>query len=67
MRPKVYVLTSVFNDEKNIERSICSILSQSYKYFQYIIIDDGSTDKSKSIIKKTINKVSQLSPAPIMR
>ena len=56
MSPKVYVLTTVFNDEKNIERSICSILSQSYKYFQYIIIDDGSTDKSKSIIKKTINK-----------
>ena len=38
--------------QKYLEKSIKSVLSQSYKNFELIIIDDGSTDKSKKIIEK---------------
>ena len=42
---------SVFNDEKFLKSSIDSILNQSYNNFEFIIIDDGSTDSTLSIIK----------------
>ena len=41
----------VFNAEKYLKDSIDSILNQSYKNFEFIIINDGSTDKSIEIIK----------------
>lgn len=42
----------VYNSEKYIEQSINSILNQTYKNFELIIINDGSTDGSENIIKK---------------
>ena len=50
-RPKLSVITIVYNDEKNIAECIRSILSQTYGNFQYIIIDDCSTDETPNIIK----------------
>lgn len=49
---KLDVLMSTYNDEKYIEESISSILNQSYKNFNFIIIDDSSTDNTLEIIKK---------------
>lgn len=48
----VTVLMPVFNGEKYLVQAIDSILSQTYKNFEFLIIDDGSTDKSIKIIKK---------------
>jgi len=57
---------SVYNEEKYVSSAIKSILSQTYPYFEFIIINDGSNDKSEEIIKsfdderiiyKKINKV----------
>lgn len=48
--PKVSVLMSVYNAEKYLKTAIESILNQSYKNFNFIIVDDGSTDSSKDII-----------------
>ena len=45
------VLMSVYNGEKYINRSIESVLKQSYNNFEFIIIDDGSTDKTVEIIE----------------
>ena len=47
----ISIITVVFNGEKTIEKSIQSVLKQSYKNFELIIIDGGSTDDIK-IIKK---------------
>jgi glycosyltransferase involved in cell wall biosynthesis len=45
------VIMPVFNAEKYLKDSIKSILNQTYKNFEFIIINDGSTDKSIEIIK----------------
>jgi len=42
----------VYNGEKYLKESINSILNQTYKNFEFIIINDGSTDKSEEIINK---------------
>lgn len=47
---KVNVLMPVYNGEKYLREAIESILNQTYKDFTFIIIDDGSTDQSVSII-----------------
>ena len=48
---KVSVIMSVYNAEKYLKYSIESILNQTYKNIEFIIINDGSTDDSLSIIK----------------
>ena len=50
-KPKISVLMSVYNGEKYLNYSIESILSQSFKDCEFIIIDDGSTDDSLKIIE----------------
>jgi glycosyltransferase involved in cell wall biosynthesis len=49
------ILTTTFNCENYIERSLLSIMSQSYKDFKCYITDDLSTDTTVDIIKKTIS------------
>jgi glycosyltransferase involved in cell wall biosynthesis len=48
--PRVSVLMSVFNGERYLRESIDSILSQSFSDFEFLIINDGSSDASRSII-----------------
>ena len=48
--PLVSVIMPVYNCEKYVEEAIDSILNQSYKNIELIIIDDGSKDKSIDII-----------------
>ena len=48
--PKISVLMSVRNGEKYLHKSIPSILSQSFKDFEFIICDDGSTDKTLDVL-----------------
>ena len=53
---KVSVLMTVYNTEKYLQSSINSILNQSFKKWELIIVDDCSTDKSKRILQKIKNK-----------
>ena len=50
--PKISVLMPVYNGEKYITSAIESILHQTFRNFECIIIDDCSTDKTWNIIKK---------------
>ncbi len=50
-KPLISVVMPVYNAEKYLRDSVESILEQTYKNFEFIIIDDGSTDKSAAIIK----------------
>lgn len=54
--PKVTVLMPVYNAEEFLAEAIESILKQSYRAFEFLIINDGSTDKSESIIKQYASK-----------
>ena len=49
--PLLTVLMPVYNAEKFLAESINSILSQTYSNFEFVILDDGSTDNSLKIIK----------------
>jgi glycosyltransferase involved in cell wall biosynthesis len=51
---KVSIIIPVFNDEKHISETIDSVINQSYKDWECIIVNDGSHDKSFEIIYKKI-------------
>lgn len=53
--PTISIITPVYNSEKLISETIESVLSQTYKDFEMIIIDDCSKDNSSKIIKKYCN------------
>ena len=52
MRKKFSVIMPVYNVEKYLDKSIESLLKQTYKNFELLIINDGSKDKSQEIIEK---------------
>ncbi len=55
--PKVSIITVCFNAEKYIERTIESVISQTYPNIEYVIIDGKSKDRTVEIIKKYEQKI----------
>lgn len=51
MKPVISVVMPVFNGEKYLRLAMESILNQTFKDFEFIIINDGSTDKTEKILK----------------
>jgi glycosyltransferase involved in cell wall biosynthesis len=56
---KISVITVVLNSRQYIEDCIRSVLSQTYKDIEYIVVDGGSTDGTKEIIRKRGDEISQ--------
>ncbi|RXK00110.1 glycosyl transferase family 2 [Arcobacter sp. CECT 8986] len=56
----VSVIMSVYNDEKYVSIAIDSILKQSFENFEFIIINDGSIDRTLEILKKYKGKDSRI-------
>ncbi len=52
----VSVIIPTFNREVYLEEAIQSVISQSYRPIECIVVDDGSTDKTKEIIEKFISE-----------
>lgn len=48
---KISIITVNYNDADGLGRTIQSVISQTYKDFEYIVIDGGSSDSSTSVIK----------------
>lgn len=55
-QPLVSIIMPVYNCEKYLTESIGSVISQSYQNWELIIVDDGSKDKSVSIIESYVEK-----------
>jgi len=49
--PQVSVIMPVFNAERYVTHAVKSILSQDFDDFEFLIFDDGSTDRSRSILE----------------
>src|SRR6187402_2271204 len=58
--PLISIVTVVYNAKETIERTIKSVISQSYKNIEYIVIDGGSTDGTLDIINKYKSDISKL-------
>lgn len=49
---KIIIITSCYNHEKYVAEAIESVLNQTYSYFDFYIVNDGSEDNSAAVIEK---------------
>ncbi len=49
---QISVVMPVWNMAKHLDRSIATILNQTYRDFELIIVDDGSTDDSPEVLER---------------
>ncbi|PIT97289.1 hypothetical protein COT77_02255 [Candidatus Berkelbacteria bacterium CG10_big_fil_rev_8_21_14_0_10_41_12] len=56
-KPLVSIITPAYNRADLIEETILSVLNQDYPYIEYIVLDDGSTDKTLEVIKRYKSKL----------
>lgn len=50
--PKVSLVIPAFNEEKYIEKTLQAVLNQDYTDFELIVVDNGSTDRTREIVGK---------------
>lgn len=63
-KPVVSIITSCLNCENTIEKTIQSVLCQTYPNIEYIIIDGGSTDGTLNIIQKYKSEIAKIISEP---
>ena len=56
--PKISVIVPIYNSGKYLDKCLKSLLNQTFKDFEVIIVNDGSTDNSQEIIDKYTKKSS---------
>ena len=61
---KVSIITSVFNNKNTVSEAIESVLNQTYKDIEYIVIDGGSTDGTIDIINSYKGKITKFISEP---
>lgn len=59
MQPKLSVITIVYNNVRDIERTMLSVLNQTYTHIEYILIDGNSSDGTKEVISKYAGKLAR--------
>jgi len=64
MRPQISVVIAVFNGADQLQRSIASVINQTYPYKELIIMDGGSTDGTVDIIRANSDSISYWESKP---
>src|SRR5438270_13886525 len=50
--PQVSVILPVYNRQAWVERAVSSVLAQTYRSFELIVVDDGSTDATRRVLDR---------------
>jgi len=64
IKPKLSVITVVYNNVQHVERTLQSVLNQTYIDIEYIVIDGASTDGTLDIIERYKNQITKLISEP---
>jgi glycosyltransferase involved in cell wall biosynthesis len=59
-KPTLSVITIVYNNVHDIERTMLSVLNQSYAHIEYIVVDGASTDGTLEIIQRYQDRISKV-------
>ena len=62
--PLISIVTVTFNAEQHVEQTIQSVTEQSFKGYEYIIIDGASTDRTPTIVSQYQNQISTFLSEP---
>ncbi|QBD79546.1 glycosyltransferase [Ktedonosporobacter rubrisoli] len=54
LQPRVSIIVPARNEERNIRRCVTSLLEQDYPNYEVIVVDDGSTDATASILDELV-------------
>ena len=54
---KISIITINYNDKKGLEKTIKSVFNQTFRDFEFIVIDGGSTDGGKEILEQNSEKI----------
>jgi glycosyltransferase involved in cell wall biosynthesis len=60
MTPRVSVVTTVYNGEPYVDRAIPGILGQTFEDFEWILVDDGSQDRTPEILRELAGRDSRV-------
>jgi glycosyltransferase involved in cell wall biosynthesis len=63
-QPVLTVITIVYNNVRDIERTMLSVLDQTYKNIEYVVIDGASNDGTLTVIEKYEHRISKLISEP---
>lgn len=58
-KPRLSVITIVYNNVQHIERTMLSVINQTYADIEYIVVDGASTDGTVDIIKKYEHRIAR--------
>jgi glycosyltransferase involved in cell wall biosynthesis len=62
--PRLSVITIVYNNVRDIERTLLSVLDQTYPAIEYIVVDGASTDGTQEVIKRYESRISKFISEP---
>lgn len=62
--PKLSIITIVYNNVRDIERTIQSVINQTYKKIEYIVIDGASTDGTLDVVNQYQDHISKIVSEP---
>ena len=59
-QPLISVVTPVYNTEKYLAECIASVLGQTYQNWEYVIVNNCSTDKSLEIAQRYVQEIPRI-------